>query len=187
VGLFAGLLPPVRGKREVLMLATYGAVSGYLFGFMLNLSFWPFTVDPHSSVAYAPAASFATNVQHYLVFDATTSLGWDTGRAVTNFVLILLVGPAMLATFRRASRRASFGAPIVFEPAGVGGSTDETGALSGVEVTTTPGDGEDPGPAPGDARNHHRGRSGADRSAETDHPQTGHPERTAHAGTDIEP
>ncbi len=124
VGLFAGLLPPVRGKREVLMLATYGAVSGYLFGFMLNLSFWPFTVDPHSSVAYAPAAGFATNVQHYLVFDATTSLGWDTGRAVTNFVLILLVGPAMLATFRRASRKASFGAPIVFEPAGAGGSPD---------------------------------------------------------------
>ncbi len=124
VGLFAGLLPPVRGKREVLMLAAYGAVTGYLFGFMLNLSFWPFTVDPHSSVAYAPAAAFATNVRHYLVFDATTSLGWDTGRAVTNFVLILLVGPAMLATFRRASRKASFGAPIVFEAAGAGGSTD---------------------------------------------------------------
>lgn len=121
VGLFAGLLPPARGKREVLMLATYGALSGYLFGFMLNLSFWPFYLDPHSSVAYVPGASFATNAQHYLVFDATTSLGWDTGRAITNFVLILLVGPAMLATFRRASRRASFGAPIVFDAAMGGG------------------------------------------------------------------
>ncbi len=118
VGLFAGLLPPARGKREVLMLAAYGAVSGYFFGFMLNLSFWPFYLDPHSSHRpTCPGASFATNVQHYLVFDATTSLGWDTGRAITNFVLILLVGPAMLATFRRASRRAAFDAPIVFEPA----------------------------------------------------------------------
>ena len=54
VGLFAGLLPPARGKREVLMLAFYGALSGYLFGFMLNLSFWPFAVDPHSTIAYLP-------------------------------------------------------------------------------------------------------------------------------------
>ncbi len=115
VGLFAGLLPPATGRREVLMLAAYGAISGYFFGFMLNLSFWPFYLDPHSAIAYLPGAAFATNVRHYLVFDATTSLGWDTGRAITNFVCILLVGPAMLATFRRASRRAAFEAPIVFE------------------------------------------------------------------------
>ena len=57
----------------------------------------------------------ATNVHRYLVFDATTSLGWDTGRAITNFVRILLVGPAMLATFRRAARRAAFEAPVDFE------------------------------------------------------------------------
>ena len=100
------------------MLAVYGALSGYFFGFMLNLSFWPFYLDPHSAIAYLPGAAFATNVHHYLVFDATTSLGWDTGRAVTNFVCILLVGPAMLATFRRASRRAAFEAPIVFDRPG---------------------------------------------------------------------
>ena len=88
------------------MLALYGALSGYVFGFMLNLSFWPFVVDPQSTVAYVPGAALALNVHRYLVFDATTSLGWDTGRAITNFVCIVLVGPAMLATFRRAARRA---------------------------------------------------------------------------------
>jgi energy-coupling factor transport system substrate-specific component len=119
VGLCAGLLPPATGKREVLMLALYGAASAYLFGFMLNLSFWPFAVDPQSTVAYLPGAAFATNVHRYLIFDATTSLGWDTGRAITNFVCIVLVGPAMLATFRRASRRAAFEAPIVFGDSGV--------------------------------------------------------------------
>ncbi len=36
------------------MLALYGALTGYLFGFMLNLSFWPFYLDPQSSIAYAP-------------------------------------------------------------------------------------------------------------------------------------
>jgi energy-coupling factor transport system substrate-specific component len=115
VGLFAGLLPPATGRREVLMLAFYGALSGYLFGFMLNLSFWPFTVDPHSTIAYLPGGPLAVNIHRYLIFDATTSLGWDTGRAITNFVCILLVGSAVLATLRRAARRAAFEAPVVFQ------------------------------------------------------------------------
>jgi energy-coupling factor transport system substrate-specific component len=114
VGLLAGLLPRVRGKAEVLMLALYGAVAGYVYGFMLNLSFWPFAVS-HSTAAYLPGASLVINVHRYLVFDVTTSLGWDTGRAITDFVCILLVGPAMLATFRRAARRAAFAAPVMFD------------------------------------------------------------------------
>ncbi len=114
VGLFAGLLPPAKGKGEILMLAVYGAAAAYLFGFMLNLSFWPFALDPQSTIAYLPGAALATNVHRYLLFDASTSLGWDTGRAVTTMIFIVLVGPAMLATFRRASRRAAFEAPIVF-------------------------------------------------------------------------
>ena len=75
VGLFAGLLPPASGRREVLMLATYGALSGYVFGFLLNLSFWPFYLDPSSTIAYLPGGSLAVNVHRYLIFDATTSLG----------------------------------------------------------------------------------------------------------------
>ena len=116
VGLFAGLLPRVRGRAEIFMLAVYGAVSGYVFGFMLNLSFWPFSLDPTSSIAYRPGVSFAEQWHRYLVFDVTTSLGWDTGRAVTNFVAVLVVGPAALATFRRAARRAAFDAPVHFDP-----------------------------------------------------------------------
>jgi energy-coupling factor transport system substrate-specific component len=122
VGLIAGLLPQrafgraIRGKAEVLMLAVYGAIAGYLFGFLLNLSFWPFSLDPGSSIAYLPGASFTTQWHRYLVYDATTSFGWDTGRAVTNFVCIAIAGPAVLATFRRAARRAAFEAPVAFAP-----------------------------------------------------------------------
>jgi energy-coupling factor transport system substrate-specific component len=116
VGLFAGLLPRVRGRAEILMLAAYGAISGYFFGFLLNLSFWPFSLDPASSIAYQPGLSFTEQWHRYLLFDLTTSLGWDTGRAVTNFACILLAGPAALATFRRAARRAAFEAPVTFAP-----------------------------------------------------------------------
>jgi energy-coupling factor transport system substrate-specific component len=114
IGLFAGLLPRCRGKAEIALLAAYGVFAGYFYGFMLNLQFWPFSVDPGSSIAYLPGASFAVQWHRYLVFDGTTSLGWDTGRAVTDLVCILLVGPAVLATFRRAARRANFEAPVDF-------------------------------------------------------------------------
>lgn len=116
VGMFAGLLPPARGRREIALLAAYGVVAAYLFGFLTNLSFWPFAVDPHSTISYVPGASLAVNVHRYLVFDVTTSLGWDTGRAVTNAVLLVATGPVVLAALRRASRRAAFGAPVEFAP-----------------------------------------------------------------------
>ncbi|QKW17935.1 ECF transporter S component [Kitasatospora sp. NA04385] len=117
VGLVAGLLPRLRGRAEVLLLAGYGALSGYLFGFLLNLSFWPFSLDPHSSIAYLPGLPFTEQWHRYLLFDLATSLGWDTGRAVTTALAVLLAGPAVLAVFRRAARRAAFEAPVHFSAA----------------------------------------------------------------------
>jgi energy-coupling factor transport system substrate-specific component len=124
VGMFAGLLPAVRGKLEIAMLAAYGAVAGYFFGFMLNLSFWPFSLDPSSSIAYQPGLSFVEQWHRYLLFDATTSLGWDTGRAVTNVLAIVIAGPAALAAFRRAARRANFRPAVAFTPADVSAAPD---------------------------------------------------------------
>lgn len=115
VGLLAGCLPQCRGRLEIALLAVFGAVMGYLYGLLLNLSFWPFAVDPGSSIAYLPGASLRTQWHRYLLFDATTSMGWDTGRAITNAVLVVVAGPAVLATLRRAARRAAFQAPVHFE------------------------------------------------------------------------
>jgi energy-coupling factor transport system substrate-specific component len=115
VGLVAGLLPPARGKLEIGLLAVYGAAAGYLYGLLLNLSFWPFSLDPNSSISYLPGLAFTAQWHRFLVFDATTSLGWDTGRAVTNFIAIIVAGPAVLATLRRAARKAAFEAPVQFD------------------------------------------------------------------------
>lgn len=122
VGMLAGFLPRATGRREVLMLAAYGSVSGYLFGFLLNLSFWPFSLDPNSSIVYLPGLPFTEQWHRYLAFDLATSLGWDTGRAVTNFICITLAGPAVLTTFRRAARRARFQAPVRFHTVPPGGA-----------------------------------------------------------------
>lgn len=141
VGMLAGFLPKATGRREVLLLAVYGSLSGYLFGFLLNLSFWPFSVDPNSSLAYLPGLPFTEQWQRYLAFDLATSLGWDTGRAVTNFVCVLLAGPAVLTTFRRAARRARFRAPVRFvEPRqAASDGTGGTGSTDGIDRAGGPG------------------------------------------------
>ncbi len=38
----------------------------------------------------------------------TSTAGWDTGRAITNTLAMLAVGVPVLATLRRAARRASY-------------------------------------------------------------------------------
>ncbi|MEP6798641.1 MAG: ECF transporter S component [Lapillicoccus sp.] len=116
IGMGAGLLPRrLTGKAEIAMLVGYGIVVAYLFGFLMNLWFWPFVTggdvaSQTGSIAYVAGAPLLENLQHFAVFTLVTSTaGWDTGRAITNTVAILLVGPAVLATLRRASRRASYG------------------------------------------------------------------------------
>src|SRR5690625_2258724 len=67
------------------------------------------------SLTLIPGDSVLANLKRFTVFTLVTSTGgWDTGRAITNVVAILVLGPAILAVLRRAVRKASFGAPVEF-------------------------------------------------------------------------
>jgi energy-coupling factor transport system substrate-specific component len=124
MALGAGLLPwpDLRGKEEMAMLCVYGAISAWMFGLLLNMWFWPFTIgvsdgttDP--GLSFVPGASLASNMTRFLAFSlATSTLGWDTGRAITNVVAIIVVGPAVLLTLRRSVRKAAWDAPRNFLP-----------------------------------------------------------------------
>jgi energy-coupling factor transport system substrate-specific component len=112
IGLGAGLLPQrVTGRAEIALLAGYGVLAAYIFGFLMNLWFWPYSLGAGTDLSFVPGAPLLDNLGRFVTFTVTTStLGWDTGRAVTNAVAIVVLGPAVLATLRRAARRASFGA-----------------------------------------------------------------------------
>jgi energy-coupling factor transport system substrate-specific component len=114
VGFFAGCLPPATGRREIGLLATYGVVAGLAYGLAMNLWFWPFGASPESALAYLPGAGVGENLGRFWVFHLATSFGWDIPRAVTNAVLMVVFGPAVLAALRRVSRRAAFGAEVTF-------------------------------------------------------------------------
>jgi energy-coupling factor transport system substrate-specific component len=116
VGFFAGSLPAWRGRAEIALLAGYGVVAGLAYGWLLNLWFWPFATYG-AAVSYVPGDALSANVDRYLLFWATTSLGWDIPRGVLTALLLVAIGRPVLAALRRAAQRAAFDAPVDFEPA----------------------------------------------------------------------
>jgi energy-coupling factor transport system ATP-binding protein len=104
VGAGAGLLTRrVRGWAEIGMLCAYGAAASYAFGLIMNLWFWPFAIGAGSGISYVPGAPLGQNVASFLLYSLVTSTAtWDTLRAVTTIVGIVVIGRPVLAAFRRA-------------------------------------------------------------------------------------
>jgi energy-coupling factor transport system substrate-specific component len=117
MGFFAGCLPPARGRAEVAMVAGYAAVAALAYGFLLNLSFWPYVAGDDSSVSFVAGAGLLENLRHFWAFHLTTSLGFDIPRAVFTAGFVLVAGRPIMGALRRASRRAAFGAAVEFSPA----------------------------------------------------------------------
>jgi energy-coupling factor transport system substrate-specific component len=112
IGMGAGLLPRrLTGRAELGVLVGYGIVASYAFGILMNLSSWPFTlgiaVPGHEgSLSYVAGAPLLDNLHRFGVYTLLTSTGsWDTGRAITTSVALIVLGPAILTTLRRAARR----------------------------------------------------------------------------------
>lgn len=108
VGMGAGILSrsgswPVR----IAALAAYGFASGFLFGAIMNLWFWPFA-SGSSELGWAPALGAGENLRRYATFYLATSLGWDVLRAVGNALLVVLLARPLLGALDRAARRMHF-------------------------------------------------------------------------------
>ncbi len=85
------------------MLVGYGIVASYLFGLVMNLWYWPFAVGMGTDISYAAGAPISQNLASFGLYSLLTStLTWDTVRAITTAVGIALVGRAALAALRRA-------------------------------------------------------------------------------------
>lgn len=126
VGMGAGLLPArggLRGRGELALLIGYGIVAAYAYGLLMNLSGWPFVLGViqvpgvESALSFVPGAPLAENLHRFAVYTLVTSTGsWDTGRAITNSVALLLLGPAVLTTLRRTARRVEVSRVSSIEP-----------------------------------------------------------------------
>ncbi|WP_345431416.1 ECF transporter S component [Actinoallomurus vinaceus] len=108
VGFFAGCLPRAGGRVEIAMLAGYGAVAAFAYGWLQNLGLWPFVGGMSSSISYHPGAPLADNLGRFVAFSLTTSLGFDLPRAIFTAILVAVTGRPVLLALRRAARRAAF-------------------------------------------------------------------------------
>ncbi len=124
VGLTSGWVPallrfrPARDRlvrrREVMVLAAFGGAWGYVYGFLMNLYFWPFVSG--EGMYWRPGMGWQETLGRYLLFYVATSLAWDTARAVGNVLLIALLGEALLKALRRFHLRFSPLAPEGWSP-----------------------------------------------------------------------
>ena len=117
VGLGAGLLPPARGRAEIALLAVYaGAV-----GLPLRLPREPVGLavrarrrTPRSRTCRAPRCSTTSTASSSTRSPRPPGAGTRVGPSPTSRPS-LLVGPAVLATLRRATRKAAFDAAVTFD------------------------------------------------------------------------
>jgi len=108
VGLFSGLLPKASGRAEIVLLAGYGMVSAFAYGWVMDFSFWPFGIGNDTQLSFDPALGPLENLHRFVLYNLATSMGWNLGRALTNALLIALLGVPLLRLFRRSARSAEF-------------------------------------------------------------------------------
>ncbi|MFD4960552.1 ATP-binding cassette domain-containing protein [Microbacterium sp. NPDC058389] len=103
VGAGAGLLPRLRSRAgEIALLSVYGVVASYVFGLIMNLWYWPFAVGYGTGISYDGSAPLGVNLSSFLLYSLVTStLSWDTLRAVTTVAGLVVIGRPVLAALRR--------------------------------------------------------------------------------------
>lgn len=108
VGLGAGLLPRARGCAEIALLAGWGFVAAFGYGWLMDFAFWPFGLGAATQFSFDPAAGPLRNLHVFALYNLVTSMGWNLGRALTSVLLLALIGPGLLHVLRRGARRANF-------------------------------------------------------------------------------
>jgi energy-coupling factor transport system substrate-specific component len=108
LGLAAGLLPKPKARwLELVTLVSFAILGSYAYGALMTLWNWPFLLGVGTDISYLPGAGFFENIIRFFKYELLTGgLLWDTGRAITTSVLILITAPALLTTLKRAARRA---------------------------------------------------------------------------------
>lgn len=116
---------------EVVALAAYGWLWGFLYGAIMNIWFWPYLAG-QGALAWEPGLDLAETLDRYWSFYTVTSLAWDAAGAMVNAVLILLTGRVALRTFRR------------FSPRLAAGSVGARSAAHDAQAAADPDDGDGP-------------------------------------------
>ena len=121
IGMMAGSLPKrLQGKSEIMLLAVFGAFASMLFGILMDLQFWPWTLGTGTQLSYIPGGQITENIYRFFSFHFLTAMAWDIPRAIFTSTLILITGRSILSALNRTHTRAAFLAPITFTSSKLG-------------------------------------------------------------------
>lgn len=111
VGIGAGLLPhTIKPWLMKVYLVIYAIVASFIYGALLTLWNWPYLAGIGTQISYLAGAPLVENLTRFLQYEILTGgLLWDSGRAVTTSLLILVTGSALIATLKRAATKAGVG------------------------------------------------------------------------------
>lgn len=121
-GMTAGWLPHSReagGRRDIVLLALFGALWGLLYGAILNLMEWPFAapgLQQEAGLYWTPGMGIVETLSSYLRFYLTTSLVYDAFRAGANVLLVLALARPVLRLFDRYRSRFTWRPWEPYEP-----------------------------------------------------------------------
>jgi energy-coupling factor transport system substrate-specific component len=91
MGSSAGWLRLIRPGVCHTALIIFNIVWGYLYGWIMNVWFWSFFIDPLSWQSYLSTCA--------------ASLGFDTARALANGLFFSLLGPGVMKILRRFQQK----------------------------------------------------------------------------------
>lgn len=103
-GLLGRVTRTLRRPVEIGVLAAFAWMWGFLYGAIMNLWFWPFSLGD-GPLSWSPGLGFVETLERYRTFYLVTSFGWDAAGALANAVLIVLTGASTLPTLRRFASR----------------------------------------------------------------------------------
>jgi energy-coupling factor transport system substrate-specific component len=102
-------------RRDLIALAGYGFVAGFVYGIVMDLWDWAF-FQGSPDFGFVPGLGLAGTLARFGQFYLLTSFGYDAFRAVGNALLVLALGTAVLATLARLRARASFEIVPIVDP-----------------------------------------------------------------------
>jgi energy-coupling factor transport system substrate-specific component len=92
----------------VITLAGVGALMGYVFGALLDVTVWVPAYRGNPTIGWDPGIATVIALQHFARFYLLTSFAYDTFRAAGNVVMVLALGVPVMAALARLRARLTF-------------------------------------------------------------------------------
>ncbi|HYM49199.1 MAG TPA: ECF transporter S component [Candidatus Limnocylindrales bacterium] len=112
VGVAAGIAgrwrSPSPGWRDIVVLAAVGALMGWVFGALLDVTDWVPAYRGNPTIGWSPGMTPATTLLHFGRYYLLTSLVYDTFRAAGNALMVVALGAPVLAALTRLRGRLTF-------------------------------------------------------------------------------